>query len=175
MATVYVVTAGSGESYRIERVYLDGDLAYGFAQDVQRHCPGGDRCRWRNGRSVPRRRSTTARTGGRSGGRACRSAKRRGAAAAHRRGRTVRRLRHSASNGGLGTLCPRPRWCAGNWPGYPGSRWRACSKDKVEELFWDTVTQVRAELAGRTQEIISARCHATKRNEMGMSGSTLPP
>ncbi len=32
MATVYVVTAGSGESYHIERVYLDVDLAYGFAQ-----------------------------------------------------------------------------------------------------------------------------------------------
>ena len=39
MATVYVVTAGSGESYRIERVYLDSDQAYRFAQDVQRHCP----------------------------------------------------------------------------------------------------------------------------------------
>ena len=25
MTTVYVVTAGSGDSYRIERVYLDGD------------------------------------------------------------------------------------------------------------------------------------------------------
>ena len=32
MAMVYVVTAGSGDSYRIERVYLDGDEAYGFAQ-----------------------------------------------------------------------------------------------------------------------------------------------
>src|SRR5258707_8320176 len=32
MATVYVVTAGSGESYRIERVYLDREQAYGFAQ-----------------------------------------------------------------------------------------------------------------------------------------------
>ena len=31
MATVYVVTAGSGESYRIERVYRDADQAYGFA------------------------------------------------------------------------------------------------------------------------------------------------
>jgi len=33
MATVYVVTAGSGDSYRIERVYLDSDQAYRFAQD----------------------------------------------------------------------------------------------------------------------------------------------
>ena len=30
------------------------------------------------------------------------------------------------------------------------------SKEKVEELFWDTVTQVRAELAGSPQEITSA-------------------
>ena len=28
MAMVYVVTAGSGDSYRIERVYLDGEQAY---------------------------------------------------------------------------------------------------------------------------------------------------
>lgn len=27
MATVYVVTAGSGDTYRIERVYLDRDQA----------------------------------------------------------------------------------------------------------------------------------------------------
>ncbi len=39
MTTVYVVTAGSGESYRIERVYLDADEAYGFALGLQRYCP----------------------------------------------------------------------------------------------------------------------------------------
>ena len=27
-----MVTAGSGESYRIERIYLDADQAYGFAE-----------------------------------------------------------------------------------------------------------------------------------------------
>ena len=32
MTTVYVVTAGSGDAYHIERIYLDGDQAYGFAQ-----------------------------------------------------------------------------------------------------------------------------------------------
>ena len=32
MATVYVVTAGSGETYRIERVDLASDQACGFAQ-----------------------------------------------------------------------------------------------------------------------------------------------
>jgi hypothetical protein len=39
MATVYVLTAGSGDSYRIERVYLDSDQAYGFAQDYNGIAP----------------------------------------------------------------------------------------------------------------------------------------
>ena len=39
MATVYVVTAGSGESYRIERIYLDSEQAYGFAQDYNGIAP----------------------------------------------------------------------------------------------------------------------------------------
>ncbi len=39
MATVYVVTAGSGESYHIERVYLDSDQAYRFAQDYNGIAP----------------------------------------------------------------------------------------------------------------------------------------
>ena len=32
MATVYVVTAGGGDTYRIERIYLDRDQAERFAQ-----------------------------------------------------------------------------------------------------------------------------------------------
>src|SRR3954466_6441129 len=32
MTTVYVVTAGSGDSYHIERVFLESEQAYGFAQ-----------------------------------------------------------------------------------------------------------------------------------------------
>ena len=39
MATVYVVTAGSGDTYRIERVYLDRDQAYGFAHDYNGIAP----------------------------------------------------------------------------------------------------------------------------------------
>ena len=35
------------------------------------------------------------------------------------------------------------------------SRWMGSSKEKVEELFWETVTQVRR-VGGRSQEIISA-------------------
>ena len=39
MATVFVVTAGSGDSYRIERVYLKSEQAYGFAQDYNGIAP----------------------------------------------------------------------------------------------------------------------------------------
>ena len=39
MATVYVMTAGSGETYRIERVYLDRDEAYKFAQNYNGIAP----------------------------------------------------------------------------------------------------------------------------------------
>jgi hypothetical protein len=39
VAAVFVVTAGSGETYRIERVYLDGEQAYGFAQDYHGIAP----------------------------------------------------------------------------------------------------------------------------------------
>ena len=39
MATVYVVTAGSAGSYRIERVYLDPDEPHGFAKDHHRIPP----------------------------------------------------------------------------------------------------------------------------------------
>ena len=54
----------------------------------------------------------------------------------------------SAKNGGPARPCPRPRWCAGNWPGRRRSRWFGVSKEEVEEIFWDAVTQARAELAG---------------------------
>jgi hypothetical protein len=39
MATVYLVTAGSGDTYRIERVYLDSEMAYRFAQDYNGIAP----------------------------------------------------------------------------------------------------------------------------------------
>ena len=39
MATVSVVTAGSGDSYRIELVYLDAEQAHGFAQDYNGIAP----------------------------------------------------------------------------------------------------------------------------------------
>ena len=42
---VYVSTAVSGTSYQIERIYLDSDQAYGFAQDSNGIAPdpGGRR------------------------------------------------------------------------------------------------------------------------------------
>ena len=144
MTTVYVVTAGSGDSYRIERVYLDSDQAYGFAQDyngiARSNRSGGGMAE----RAPPA--STTARTGARSGGRAAgQQAARR--AAAHRRGRTVRRLRHPPGMVDRGGAARRQG-------GAPGNRRGAqvevvgLSKEKVEEIFWDAVTQARAELAG---------------------------
>ena len=39
MATVCVVTAGSGDTYRVERVYLDSEQAYKFAQDYNGIAP----------------------------------------------------------------------------------------------------------------------------------------
>ena len=39
MATVYLVTAGSGDTYRIERVYLDGERGLRFAQDYNGIAP----------------------------------------------------------------------------------------------------------------------------------------
>ena len=40
MTAVYVGMAGSGESYRIERVYRNADQAYRSAEDYQ-DCAGG--------------------------------------------------------------------------------------------------------------------------------------
>ena len=132
MTTVYVVTAGSGDSYRIERVYLDGEAGLRVRPGLQRHrtrrtgagrgmadrCPAGRL-----------RRPLLA--GGVVGARAGQQASRR--AAAHRRGRTVRRLRHPPGVVDRRGAARRPKWCAGNWPGYPGWRWWVWSKEKVEE------------------------------------------
>ena len=50
--------------------------------------------------------------------------------------------------GGPGRHYRMPRWCAGNWPGDPGVEVAGLSREKVEEQFWDTITQVGADLAG---------------------------
>ena len=147
MATVYVVTAGSGESYRIERVYLDSDQAYGFAQDYNGIAPGGAGSGGgMAGRCPAGRLRRPVLAGGVVGADAGRQASRRSCGTPTRANGST--TSPSARSGGPATRCRRPRWCAGNWPGCPRSRWSGRSKEKVEELFWDTVTQVRAELAG---------------------------
>ena len=42
---------------------------------------------------------------------------------------------------------PRPRWCTGSWRGVAKVEVVGRSKEKVEEIFWEAVTQVRADLA----------------------------
>jgi hypothetical protein len=146
MATVYVVTAGSGETYRIERVYLEADQAYAFAQLYNGIAPVelvqveewqvGDppsvydgpywRAEW--WARVP-------------------VSKRRGA------------LRHTDEGDRFDDFAIRQEWWTGEAlpeakvvrreiAGVPRVEVAGVSKEKVEELFWDTVTQVRADLAG---------------------------
>ena len=96
---------------------------------------------------MPRRPPTTAPTGGRSGGRASRSAKRRGA------------LRHTDEGERFDDFAIRQEWWTGEalpeatvvrreLTGVPKIEVVGRSKEKVEEIFWDAVTQARAELAG---------------------------
>ena len=146
MATVYVVTAGSGDTYRIERVYLNSDEAYGFAQDYNGIAPvesvhveewqvgappaGYDGPYWRAEwwARVP-------------------AAKRRSM------------LRHTDEGERFDDFAIRQEWWTGDalpeatvvrreLTGVPKIEVVGLSKEKVEEIFWDAVTQARAELAG---------------------------
>ena len=143
MATVYVVTAGWRDSCRIERVYLDSGQAYGFARDYGRIAPAEPlqveewqvgappaaydgpywRAEWWARVPVAKRRSMLRHTdeGERFDDFAIRQ------------------------EWWTGEACPRPRW---ELAGVPKIEVVGLSKKKVEELFWDTVTQVRADLAG---------------------------
>ena len=74
MTTVEAITAGSGDTYRIEWVYLDRDQACGLVQDCNEIAPV-EPVQVEEWRSGARRRPRAARTGGGpSGGRGCRSA-----------------------------------------------------------------------------------------------------
>jgi hypothetical protein len=169
MATVYVVTTGSGDSYRIERVYLENDQAYGFAQDYNGIAPVEPVQveEWQTG---PRRPPTTAHTGARSGGaRPGQQASR--CAAAHRRGRTVRRLRHPPRMVGPARRCPRPRWCAGTGRGTQSRG--SGSLQGEEESYWDTMPRYGPtwpESRGN-----SFRYFVLRVNTNGHGNSTLPP
>ena len=146
MTTVYVVTAGSGDTYRIERVYLDRDQVYGFAQDYngiapvepvqveewQTGAPPGAydgpywRAEWWARVPVSKRRAA---------------------------------LRHTDEGERFDDFAIRQEWWTGDalpeakvvrreMAGVPRVEVAGLSREKVEELFWDTITQVRADLAG---------------------------
>ena len=139
-------TAGSGESYRVERVYLDSDQAYRFAQDYNGIAPvepvhveewqvGSPlaaydgpywRAEWWARMPVAKRHAE---------------------------------LRDTDEGTRFDDFAIRQGWWTGEalpeatvvrreLAGVPKIEVTGLSKAKVEELFWDTVTQVRAELAG---------------------------
>jgi hypothetical protein len=146
MTTVYVVTAGSGDTYRIERVYLDSDQAYRFAQDHNGIGPVEPVQveEWQIGAPPSAydgpywRAEWWARVP---------VAKRRGA------------LRHTDEGERFDDFAIRQEWWTGEalpeatvvrreLAGMPKIEVVGLSKEKVEEIFWDAVTQARAELAG---------------------------
>ncbi len=146
MTTVYVATAGSGDTYRIERVFLDGDEATDFArayngigpvepvtlEEWQTGAPPAayDGPYWRAEwwAHVP-------------------ASKRRAA------------LRDTDKGERFDDFAIRQEWWTGDslpdakvvrreLAGSPRVEVVGLSKDKVEEMFWETITQVRADLAG---------------------------
>jgi hypothetical protein len=146
MATVYVVTAGSEDSYRIERVYLDSEQAYKFAQDYNGIAPVEPVQveEWQIGAPPAAydgpywRAEWWARV-----------------PAAKRRGM----LRHTDEGDRFDDFAIRQEWWTGEalpeatvvrreLAGVPKIEVVGRSKEKVEEIFWEAVTQARAELAG---------------------------
>jgi hypothetical protein len=146
MATVYVVTAGSGDTYRIERVFLDGAEAASFAQAYNGIAPvepvhveewqtGSPpsaydgpywRAEWWAHVPVSKRRAA---------------------------------LRHTDEGERFDDFVIRQEWWTGDalpdakvvrreLAGVPRIEVVGLSRQKVEEIFWDTITQVRADLAG---------------------------
>ena len=145
MATVFVVTAGSGESYRIERVYLDADQAYRFAQDYNGIAPIGPVQveEWQDGAppSVYDGAYWRAEWWARMP-----VAKRRAG------------LRDTDEGDRFDDFAIRQEWWTGDalpeakvvrreLTGVPKIEVVGRSK-KVGEIFWEAVTQARAELAG---------------------------
>jgi hypothetical protein len=146
MAMVYVVTAGSGDTYHIERVYLDRDQADQFAQEYNGMAPNEPvhveewesgappgaydgpywRAEWWARLPVSKRRSE---------------------------------LRQTRAGERFDDFDIRQEWWTGDplpdaklvrreLAGVPKVEVVGLSREKVEELFWDTITQVRADLAG---------------------------
>ncbi len=148
MATVFVVTAESGDSYRIERVYLDSDQAYRFAQDyngieptepvhVEEWEPGDppaeyDGPYWRAQwwARVP-------------GGEAARSMLR-----DTDEGDRFDDYEDVSSGVVDREALPEAKVVRRELAGVPKIEVVGRSKEKVQEVFWEAVTQARAELAG---------------------------
>lgn len=146
MATVYVVTAGSGDTYRIERVYLDGDQAYGFAQDYNGIAPV---------EPVQVEEWETGAPPGAYDGPYWRAEWWARVPVSKRRGQ----LRHTRDGERFDDFDIRQEWWTGDalpeakvvrreLAGVPRVEVVGLSREKVEELFWDTITEVRADLAG---------------------------
>jgi hypothetical protein len=153
MATVYVITAGSGDTYRIERVYLDRDQAYGFAEDYNGIAPN---------EPVEVEEWETGAPPGVYDGPYWRAQWWARVPVSKRRGE----LRHTRDGERFDDFEIRQEWWTGDalpdakvvrreLAGIPRVEVAGRSKEKVEELFWDTITQVRADLAGSTTEIVS--------------------
>ena len=146
MTTVYVVTAGSGDAYHIERIYLDGDQAYGFAQAYNGVGPTDPVQveEWQVGDPTAQydgpywRAEWWARVP---------AAKRRGA------------LRDTDDGERFDDFAIRQEWWTGEelpdakvvrreLAGVPRVEVIGSSKERVEEMFWDAITRIREQLAG---------------------------
>jgi hypothetical protein len=134
MATVYVVTAGSGDTYRIERVYLDPDEAYRFEEEYNGIAP--------NEPVQVEEWETGAPPGAYDG--------------PYWRAEWWARVPVSKrfddfdirQEWWTGEALPDAKVVRRELAGIPKVEVAGRSKEKVEELFWDAITQVRADLAG---------------------------
>src|ERR1700757_223715 len=146
MATVYVVTGGSGDTYCVERVNLDRDEAYGFAHAYNETAPN---------EPVQVEEWQTGAPSGVYDGPYWRGEWWARVPVSKRRGQ----LRHTREGERFDDFDIRQEWWTGEalpeaklvrreLAGGAKVEVVGLSREKVEELFWDTITQVRADLAG---------------------------
>jgi len=146
MATVFVVTAGGGDTYRIERIYLDREEADRFARDYNGTAPV---------ESVQVEEWEAGAPPGAYDGPYWRAQWWGRVPASKRRAE----LRHTSDGERFDDFDIRQGWWTGDalpeakvvrreLAGVPKVEVAGLSKERVEELFWDTITQVRADLAG---------------------------
>jgi hypothetical protein len=146
MTTVYVVTAVGGDTYRIEGVDLDSDQAHRFAQDYNGMVPNEPV------------RVEEWRTGAPPGAYDGPSWRAQRWARVHGEQRRAE-LRHTRGGEPFDDFDIRQEWWTGDalpeakvvrreLTGVPKVEVVGLSKERVEELFSDTITKVRADLAG---------------------------